>query len=265
MPLNRLWLGGWLAIASLPALAAERLVALTPDVADIVVALGAAKDVVGRNDASHQPELAHAAPIGLSRTLNAEPVARLKPTLVIGSPMAQPDSIYATLTRMAIPARKIGMREDGADYAQSIARIGELIGKPREAAALAQTWRQGMTPGVATGKRYLLSYDGRFVAGRNTAADTLIRAAGGINAAAELDGFKPLGKEGWAALRPDVIVLAEHNAAVFGGAAAFAKRPEIAASPAAKSGRIASWPAESFLRMGLASPQTVARLRSLAQ
>ena len=42
----------------------------------------------------------------------------------------------------------------------------------------------------SSGKRYLFSYDGRIVSGKNTAADEIIRRAGGINAAAAIDGLK---------------------------------------------------------------------------
>lgn len=249
---------------SLPAMA-ERIVTLTPDVADIVVALGAAGDVVGRNAASHQSELAHATPIGLSRSLNPEPVARLKPTLVLGSQMAQPATLFDTLEKLGVRAYRIGNRDDGSDYAQSITRIGLLLGKPDESTRLAARWQAQMKPLPPTGIRYVLSYDGKLVAGRNTAADTLIRAAGGINAAAELEGFKPVSREAWARLKPDVIVLAAHNEGLFGGIDAFARRPEVAPTNAAKQGRIAAWPAEQFLRIGLDSPTAVTRLRSLGQ
>lgn len=249
---------------SLPA-AAERIVTLTPDVADIVVALGAASDVVGRNSASHQSELAHATPIGLSRSLNPEPVARLKPTLVLGSQMAQPGTLFDTLEKLGIRAHRIGNRDDGSDYAQSITRIGQLLGKSAESARLSARWQEQMKPQPPIGTRYLLSYDGKLVAGRNTAADTLIRATGGINAAAELDGFKPVSREAWTRLKPDVIVLAAHNEGLFGGIDAFARRPEVAPTNAAKQGKIVAWPAEQFLRIGLDSPATVTRLRKLGQ
>lgn len=49
------------ALAQAPA----RIVVLTSDVSDMVIALGAAAQVVGRDRSSRQPELAHAAEIGV--------------------------------------------------------------------------------------------------------------------------------------------------------------------------------------------------------
>ena len=81
----------------------------------------------------------------------------------------------------------------------------------------------------ATGKRYLISYDGRMAAGRGTAADVLIRAAGGVNAAAAIDGVKPMNREAWLAARPDVVIVAAHNRAVYGGLDALKARDEVLA------------------------------------
>jgi len=253
------------AAVSLPALAAERIVVLTPDVADIVVALKASSEVVGRDQLARNPELASAKVIGLSRSLSAEPIVALKPTLVIGSGMGHPQSIYGKLKQMGLRTEEIAQREDGSDFIAGMRRIGELIGKSQQANQLASAWQAGMQPAKQTGVRYLLSYDGRQVAGRNTAGDTLIRAAGGINAAANIDGFKQLNREAWLAAKPDVIIIASHTKAVYGGLAALKARTEVAASPAGKKGKVFELSANEFLRLGTDSPDNAKRLAELAQ
>lgn len=250
---------------ALPASAAERLVALTPDVAEIVLALGAAGELVGRDAMSTEPALAKVPEIGLSRALSAEPVAAVKPTLVLGSAMAQPPSIYSKLRRLGLRAELVAQRPDGRDFADGVRKVGQLLGKGQEAAGIASRWEAAMRPQPATGKRYLLSYDGRYVAGRNTAGDTLIRAAGGINAAADVDGMKPLTREGWLKLQPDVVIVADHNRALYGSPAQLAARPELRSSPAARAGRVQAWPANRFMRMGMDSPQAVMMLRALVE
>ena len=82
--------------AALPAWAVQRIVVMTPDIADIVVALDAGKEVVGRDRSSKSPALAQAQVVGFSRALNAETIARLKPTLVLGSAEAQPPTVWAS-------------------------------------------------------------------------------------------------------------------------------------------------------------------------
>ncbi|MCG9053025.1 ABC transporter substrate-binding protein [Laribacter hongkongensis] len=258
---------GWLGLLALtlaaPLWAAERVVVVTSDVSDIVVALGAAGEVVGRDRSSRAPELAHAPEIGFSRSLSAETIARRQPTLVLGSAAAQPPTVWEQLERLRVRAVEVSVREDGSDFGSAIRKVGELVGRPAAAEALARDWQTRMAPRPATGKRYLVSYDGTLVSGAGTPADTLIRAAGGINAAAGLNGNKPLSREAWQALRPDVIILASHNAAVHGGAKAFARRPDIQATPAGRNGRVIEMTARDAMMVGLHSPAVVETLREL--
>lgn len=90
-------------------------------------------------------------------------------------------------------------------------------------------------------KRRLFSYDGRIVSGRNTAVGKIIRRIGGINATAIIDGLKSMTREAWIAAKLDIIVIADHNAAMIGSTKVFAARPEIAGSPVAKSDKIYLW------------------------
>ncbi|MGC0154871.1 heme/hemin ABC transporter substrate-binding protein [Chromobacterium vaccinii] len=251
-----------LLLAALPlaASAAERLVVVTPDIAEIVVALGAAGEVVGRDRSSREPELAHAQVVGFSRALNAEAIAKLKPTLVLGSAAAQPPTLWPQLKQLRLRAEEVSAREDGRDFAEAIRKIGGLLGRDAAAAKLAGDWQRGMQPRPARAVRYLVSYDGSLVAGRDTAPDTLIRAAGGVNAAAGLSGFKPLGRDAWQALKPDVIILGSHTSAVYGGKEAFTRRPEIAATPAGKQGRVYQLPPQQGMLIGLGSPAVVEQM-----
>ncbi|PTU71775.1 ABC transporter substrate-binding protein [Chromobacterium haemolyticum] len=243
--------------AGVSRLPTQRIVVMTPDIADIVVALDAGKEVVGRDRSSKAPALAQAQVVGFSRALNAETIARLKPTLVLGSAEAQPPTVWAQLRQLQVRAEEVTRREDGADFADAIRKVGQLLGRDAHAQQLASRWQREMTPRPARGVRYLVSYDGQLVAGRDTAADTLIRAAGGVNVASQLSGFKPMARDAWQSLRPDVIILGSHTGAVHGGKEAFSKRPEIASTPAGKQGRIYLLPAKDSMMVGLNSPAVV--------
>lgn len=242
--------------------AAERIVVLSSDLAEIVVALGRGADVVGRDRSARQPELAQAADIGLSRSLAVEPIARLKPSLVIGSPLALPVDIWPQLNQLGLKAVLVGARTDGADYAETIGRVGKLLGNEASAGKLASQWQQGMQPRAASGKRILISYEGSTVAGRGTPADTLIRAAGGINAAAGIDGYKPIDSEALARLAPDLILVADHNKAAYGGIEQLRKRADIAATPAGKQGKVFEVAVHEYFTINLASPAVVSKLRA---
>lgn len=253
-----------LAVPSLSAHAYDRIVAMSPDVADVVVALGATHKLVGKDATNNNPALKNVPAVGMHRNITAESVLAVKPDLVLGSYMVQPTSVYQRLNGLQIKAVNVATKEEVSTFANSIKTIGGYVDKKPQGVQLADNWQKGMRPMSKTGKRYLLSYDGRIVAGKGTVGDELIRRAGGINAA-NVSGLKPMSREGWFAAKPDVIIIADHNQAVVGGMGTFSKRPEIAASAAGKNGGIHFWPADDFLRYGLKSPQVLKKLHSVAK
>ncbi|WP_265088772.1 heme/hemin ABC transporter substrate-binding protein [Psychrobacter immobilis] len=255
---------GAFAVPSLSAQAYERIVAMSPDVADVVVALGGTNKLVGKDATNHNPALKSVPAVGMHRNITAESVLAVKPDLVLGSYMVQPTSIYQRLNGLKVKAVNVAPKEEVNTFANSIKSIGNYVDKKPEGLELAKRWNAGMSPMAKTGKRYLLSYDGRIVAGKGTVGDELIRRAGGINAA-NVSGLKPMSREGWLAAKPDVIIIADHNQAVVGGVSKFSKRPEIAASAAGKKGGVHFWPADEFLRYGLHSPEVLKKLNAVAK
>ena len=252
------------AVPTLSAQAYERIVALSPDVADVVIALGATNKLVGKDATNTNPALKNVPAVGMHRNITAESVLAVKPDLVLGSYMVQPASIYQRLTGLKVKAVNVAPKEDINTFASSIKTIGSYVGKKSQGATLANNWSKAMSTMPKTGKRYLLSYDGRIVAGKGTVGDELIRRAGGINAA-NVSGLKPMSREGWLAAKPDVIIIADHNQAVVGGVNKFSQRPEIAASAAGKNGGVHFWSADDFLRYGLNSPQVLKKLNAVAK
>ena len=255
---------GAFAVPSLSAQAYERVVAMSPDVADVVVALGATNKLVGKDATNNNPALKNVPAVGMHRNITAESVLAVKPDLVLGSYMVQPVSIYQRLNGLNVKAVNVAPKEEVNTFANSIKTIGSYVDKKSEGSQLAKRWNTGMSPMAKTGKRYLLSYDGRIVAGKGTVGDELIRRAGGINAA-NVSGLKPMSREGWLAAKPDVIIIADHNQEVVGGVSKFSKRQEIAASAAGKNGGVHFWPADDFLRYGLNSPQVLKKLNAVAK
>ena len=262
--ISSFFVGSICALTALSAQAYERIVAMSPDVADIIVALGATDKLVGKDATNSHPALKDVPKVGMHRNITAESVLAVKPDLVLGSYMVQPVSVYQRLNDLNVKAANVAPKE-GVDYfANSIKATGIYIGNRSEAAQLADHWSQDMQPLAKTGKRYILSYDGRIVAGKGTVGDELIRRAGGINAA-NVSGLKPMSREGWLAAKPDVIIIADHNQKVIGGVSKFRKRPEIAVSNAAKNNKVEFWPADKFLRYGLNSPKVIKSLHDMAK
>ncbi len=242
----------------------KRIVVMSPDVANIVISLGAIDKIVGKDAMNKHPKLNHVPTVGTHRNISPESIVSVNPDLVLGSHMVQPQTIYKRLDELGLKAINVAPTEKVDVFAQSIATIGNLVGKPDEGKKLSAKWLEGMKPRKQTQTRYLLSYDGRFVSGKGTVADELIKRAGGINAASSVEGLKPLTREGWLEANPDVIIIADHNKAVIGSKEQFASRPEIANSPAAKNNKVIFWPVRDFMVFGLYSPETVDKLNQLA-
>ena len=242
----------------------QRIAVLSADVGEIVVALGDKDKIVGRDQVDKNPALQNVPVVAMHRSVSAETVMSVKPDLVIGSWSVQPPTVFGQLQKTGVQAVNVMPEENVENFVRGIRKIGELLGKTKQAQQLADNWQTAMTPKKSTGKRYILSYDGRFVAGSGTVGDAMIKAAGGINAA-NVAGLKPLSREGWISANADVIVIAEHNLAQIGGLDKLTQRPEIAANPAAKNKKVISMPANAFLRYGLNTPDTVKKLQELAK
>lgn len=264
MKKNLLFLISCVLFVSQPSWA-QRIVVLTPDTADIVAELGAVSEVVGIHDHNHHPAYSGKPTIGFYRNLAPEPIAAKKPDLIVGSYMALPPSTYTRLKQFGLKVENVNPKESVDDYIAGIRKLGRLLNKTKQAEQLATAFQAGMRPLPNTGKRYLLTYDGRYVVGRNTVGDTLIKLAGGINAAANVEGIKPFSREAWLAAKPDVVVVAKHHEQTVGGIQAISARPELVSSNAVRNRKIVFWHADDFLRFGLNSPQSVKRLHYLAK
>src|SRR5690606_33610172 len=153
-----------------------------------------------------------------------------------------PPTIFKQLEALGVRTVKLGERPDGSDYADIIRAVGKLTQSADAADKLASAWRRDMTPATPSGVRVLITYEGKTVAGRNTAGDTLIRAAGGVNAAASVDGHKPVNPEALAQMQPDVIFVADHNRPVYGGLDRLKARADVASTPAGKHGKVFEMP-----------------------
>ena len=103
------------------------------------------------------------------------------------------------------------------------------------------------------------------VAGTNTAADALIRFAGGVNVAASFEGYKPLTAEALASAAPQVLINTSQGMEALGGAAAFWQRPELALTPAYRRRALVAMEANHLLGFGPRLPQAVQELHTRMQ
>lgn len=264
---------GAAAAASLPAGAQvpPRIVSVGSALTEIVYALGAEGLLVGVDTTSMYPTAARALPqVGYMRALAAEGVLSLKPTLVIATTAAGPAT---TLDQLRATGVKVLVLPDHYDYDSVIAKItavGQVTGKTTEADAMIARGRADMTEltkrlASATSKPrvlFLLSMGGGApqAAGRDTAADGIIRLAGGTNAIDAYAGYRPLTPEAVLASRADFLLVTTQTVQAMGGIEAILDQPAVRRTPAGRAGKVLQFETLLLLGFGPRTPQAALEL-----
>lgn len=255
-----------------PAHAEARLVTIGGAVTEIAFALGAGPTIVGVDTSSTFPQEALALPkVGYQRTLGAEGVLSLAPTLVVASADAGPpdaiDQIRAAGVEVVIiPA---GHSFDGVR--EKVGAVAKALGRDADAARLvaaldADATRANESIADVTDRPkvlFLLSRGaGSIVAsGQNTAADSMIALAGGVNAITGYDGYKPLTPEAAIKAAPDIILVTTTGLESLGGIDGLLKLPGMALTPAGRASRVVAL--EDLYLLGF-GPRTGAAVVDLA-
>lgn len=193
---------------------------------------------MGVDTTSRWPQRAAQLPqVGYQRSLSAEGVLSLAPTLLLGSREAGPPAALRQL-------RESGLSIEIVDYARSpegvvnaILRIGALLDRNTQAENTIRQvraaknrleraiQRQRHQPRVL----FMLSI-GRgtpMVSGVDTVADAMINLSGAVNAVDAYDGFKPLNAESIILANPDVILVTDRTLREIGGPDALLTLPGV--------------------------------------
>ena len=192
----------------------RRIVSLAPSLTEILFALDAGDAVVGVTDFDDYPPEAGTKPsVGGGIDPNLEAIVALRPDLVFVSADANQWGTISQLERLHIPV--FGVNPAGVEGVfESIQKVGRVVGRERQAAALSAEMRRRMeavsekVSGRSRPKVLCAVWiDPLIVAGRGNVIDDLIRMAGGINIV-ERPGFPRYGLEAVFDNPPDVILLA---------------------------------------------------------
>jgi len=274
---SRVLLSVLMALASGAAARAadtSRLVVIGGSLTEIVFALGKGGSVIGVDQTSVWPPEVKALPqVGYYKKVSAEGVLSLAPTLVMAYRDAEPASALRQLEQAGIPVVLFERTPPLRALEDNIGAVGRLLGTEREAEALrrsldGQIAAVGRTvAGIGKKPRvlFVLNYDPSqtVVAGAGTIAGQLIEMAGGINAAGDVTGFKPLNGEMVTAAAPDLVLTVEERWEGIGGAAGMVRLPGMSATPAGKSGRFAPMPGPLMLGLGPRLGEALRRLSVL--
>ena len=173
----------------------SRIVSIGGAVTETIYALGLEGRIVGVDTTSlYPPEALKRAPnVGYMRALSAEGILSLKPSLVIAIDGSGPPAALKLVSETGVPLTMVNDDPSPDGVAAKIEAIGKMLGAEEKAVTLASETRarfalvEHMRPQTPKPPRvlFILSLqNGRpMVGGRGTAADAMIRLAGGANAA----------------------------------------------------------------------------------
>lgn len=247
---------------------ADRLVVAGGAITEILYALGVGEQIVAVDSTSRWPERVTELPsIGYVRALSAEGVLAMQPDSILLGHDAGPPAAVEALGR-AVPTTQLAPFDSPQALPDGVRELARLVGKEQQGNELAQHLQQqleGLRHSVDKDARSVLfvlaaGNRGLMVAGKGTAAQAMLDWVGLSNAAAGLTGYKPFSREAMLALQPDVLVVAETEPDSFD----LHGHPVLAASPAARSGRVLIGDATWLLSMGPRLPDVLRVLRNTA-
>lgn len=204
--------------------AAQRVVSLAPSNTEILFALGAGDQVVGRDEFSDYPQQAQSVESvgGSMGQFSTEAIVALQPDLVLAAEINPPE-LVAALEDLGLAVYYLPNPESLEDLYTNIETVAVLTG--REATKLTDSLRArvaALDERIATlSERPLVFYEldstdpaKPYTAGRGTFIDLLIQRAGGENFGGRLEGqWAQVSLEQLVVADPDLILLGD---AMFG-------------------------------------------------
>ncbi|MEJ0017171.1 MAG: ABC transporter substrate-binding protein [Acetobacteraceae bacterium] len=261
-----------LLLLTVPALAQERLLSLGGAVTETVLALDPGAALVGSDLTSQFPPRAAALPkVGYLRTLGAEGVLSLSPQLVLASADAGPPAALRQIEAAGVRVLSLPEAHTPEAALERVRLVGAALHREAEAQSVAAALRADLaqvqadvaaTPGRPKVLFLLSAGPGApMAAGTGTAADAMVRLAGGINAIEGVRGYRGLSAEAALLAEPDWIVTTSETLRGVGGTDRLLAGPGLAATPAGRARRVAAFDGLYLLGFG---PRLAQAQRDLA-
>lgn len=252
------------------AAAAQRIVSVGGALTEIVYKLGAQGSLVATDTTSLWPESAKALPkVGYLRTLSAEGVMSMQPTVILAPAEAGPATVLQQLQAAGVRIVRANNEHTFDSMLANVALVADAIDRRKEgdtlAADLKREWsvtRAKLAGRPAPRVLFILSHAANNVqvAGGGTAADAMIGLAGGTNAMTGFTGYRPLSAESAISAAPDVFLVSREGLEAVGGIDGLLTRPGLTLTPAGKARRVVALDALYLLGFGPRLPQAVAEL-----
>lgn len=195
----------------------SRILSIGGDVTEIVYALGAGDRIVAVDTTSQfPPQALKQKKVGYMRALSSEGVISVGATVVLASEAAGPPEVVKTLKSTSVPYVEVPEDYSADGIVRKIRLIARVLETEAEGEKMAQEVAADFSALAEIRRRigrparalFVLGMkSGRIlVGGKGTSADAMLALAGAKNAAAEVNGFRPVAAEAVVELAPEVIV-----------------------------------------------------------
>lgn len=252
---------------------ASRIVAIGGSITEIVYALGEEHRLAGRDSTSLYPDAALALPdVGYMRQLSPEGVLSVDPDGMLALEGSGPPEALDVLKKASVPLVMVPETFDRDGILAKIRAVGKALDVEAEADGLARSVgaeldaATALTAGIDDRRRvlFVLSLQGGKVlaSGTGTAADGMISLAGGVNAVSGFSGYKQLTDEAIIEARPEIIMMMARGGDLDIAEAELFAVPALAATPAARNGKLVKMNGLYLLGFG---PRTASAVRDLAR
>ncbi|TGU93558.1 hemin ABC transporter substrate-binding protein [Mesorhizobium sp. M00.F.Ca.ET.151.01.1.1] len=249
----------------------SRIAAIGGSITEIVYALGEEKRLVARDSTSNYPKAALDLPdVGYMRQLSPEGVLSVNPTSILALYGSGPKEAVDVLKKTGIPFIEVPELYSREGILQKVRIVGKALGVEAKAEVLAKaldaklTAAEKQTASIKERKRvlFVLSIQGGKIlaAGSETAADGMVRLAGGVNAVEGFSGYKQMSDEAIITARPDVILMMSNAGPPVSDDELFGN-PSIASTPAGTARKLIRIDGAYLLGFG---PRTADAIHDLA-
>ena len=196
----------------------SRIITIGGSITETTFALGLGKNVVATDVSSNYPEEIFKLPrVSYIRSLTAEGILSLNPTLVIASDDAKPKIVIDQLRDAGLNFILIKEGLESSDIISKIIDLGFILDRNVQADSIVQAINKKLNEAriivdelVKKPKvLFVLSQqppNSFLVAGSSTEASSVIEFAGGINAFDNFSGYKPVTSESLIEANPDFIL-----------------------------------------------------------
>lgn len=227
----------------------QRIISLGGDITEIIYALHAEKQLVGIDTTSQWPVAVQSLPkVGYFRALSAEGLLSLSPDLLLMSDAAGPATVIEQIQAVGVTTFKTTTAKTPEGVLEKVRSVAQVLSLPEHGEQLAQDIQADFNQinNLQRQWHYLprvvflfsVSKGAAMASGLETAADAMIKLAGGVNVFDQYAGYKPVNSEALIAAAPEFILLTESTLSMMGGLDKIMKLPGISLTPAANDNKI---------------------------